>query len=313
MKGMNTNLLITICIILSSCSFGLDPSVEDSGTPFGEIVTFGNQSMHVRVIGEGKPTILFFSDIDIYGAFINWNVIQDKVGSITKTICFDRYGYFWSDEGKLPRTGERISSEVEALLNAQGDVGPYIIVCHAMGGIYGRIFAGRNIEKVNGIVLLDPLHPDALERMKEVGVEKIIPNKSMRPLIWLLLKLGIKKESLQQYGISNDLYRVAIMYYKKNSLTWFDETVASVRSMQQAEGYNDFGDIPLHILTSKNTKEINSNKEYLWIELQRELLELSSNSKQTILEGTGHYIHMEKPKIVVEAIDEMVENYRKSE
>jgi len=308
----NKKWMIFLLMITIGCSyFGFEPNEEKSYEPFGEIVQVNNQAIHIRVRGKGNPTVLFFSDIDMYGTFINWKEIQDEISKRTKTVCFDRCGYFWSDEGKLPRTGERISSEIEALLNTQGDAGPYLIVGHAMGGIYGRIFAGRNIGKVAGMVLLDPLNPQALERMKEVGVKKTIPSASMRPLIWLLLKLGIKNESLEQYGIPTDLYQVALAYYKKNSLTWFDETAASVRSLRQAELYNDFGNIPLHILTSKNAEQITSDREKLWIELQWELSGLSRNSKQTILEGVGHYIHLERPEIVTESIFEMIENYRR--
>jgi pimeloyl-ACP methyl ester carboxylesterase len=308
---MNKKWLIPLFMMVTSCScFDFEPNDKDSPAPFGQIVIVNNQAMHIRIRGKGNPTVLFFSDIDMYGTFINWQVIQDEIGKQTKTVCFDRCGYFWSDEGELPRTGERIASEVEALLAAEGDSGPYLIVGHGMGGIYGRIFAGRNIDKVIGMIFLDPLHPHALERIKEVGVKKTIPSESMRPLIWLLLKLGIKKASIQQYGISDDLYRVALAYYKKNSLTWFDETAESVRSMQQAEGYNNFGDIPLHILTSNKAKEENRDKEELWIELQRELLDLSRNSKQSVLEGVGHYIHLERPELVSESIFKMIVNYR---
>lgn len=303
-------MIFLLMIAIGCNSFGFEPDDKRSYEPFGEIIRVNNKAIHIRVQGKGNPTVLFFSDIDMYGTFINWKEIQDEISKRTKTVCIDRCGYFWSDEGKRPKTGERISSEAEALLHTQGDAGPYLIVGHGMGGIYGRIFAGRNIDKVIGMVLLDPLNPQAFDRMKEVGVKKIIPSASIRPLIWFLLKLGIKNESLEQYDIPTDLFRVATVYYKKNSLTWFDETAASVRSLHQAEIYNDFGNIPLHILTSKNTEKITSEREKLWVELQWELLELSRNSKQTILEGVGHYIHLERPELVIESIFEMIENYR---
>ncbi|WP_020613300.1 alpha/beta fold hydrolase [Sediminispirochaeta bajacaliforniensis] len=312
MIRMNRKWLLPLFMIVISCScFGSEPNNMERYEHFGDIVLVNNKAMHIRIRGKGSPTVIFFSDIDMYGTFINWKEIQDEIGKQTKTVCFDRLGYFWSDEGELPRTGERIALEVEALLAAQGDTGPYLIVGHGMGGIYGRIFAGMNIEKIVGMVFLDPLHPQAFERMKEVGVKKTIPNERIRPLIWLLLKLGIKKESLKQYGIPNDLYRVALTCYKKNSLTWFDETAASVRSLQQAEDYNDFGNIPLHILTSKKAGKIISDREKLWVKLQSELLGLSRNSKQSILEGVGHYIHLERPEIVIESIFEMIENSRR--
>ena len=307
MKKEISFILLLPCLFLISCNFRLEPSEEDSYIPFGEIIKVGNRSIHVRMIGEGEPTILFFSDIDMYGSFTNWDIIQRTVGSTTKAISYDRYGYFWSEEGELPRTGEQISSEVEELLEVLHEDGPYIIVCHGMGGIYGRIFAGRNVDKICGMVLLDPLNPDSLERMEKVGVKKKIPDKNLRPLIKLMLTLGIKKETLQQYGIPDDFFNIAQAYYKKNSLAWFDETAVAVESMNQAKNYNNFGDIPVHILTSNKAPEASSNYlDDLWIELQKELLDLSTTTKQTILDGVGHYIHLDSPEIVLKAIDEMI-------
>jgi pimeloyl-ACP methyl ester carboxylesterase len=60
----------------------------------------------------------------------------------------------------MPRTSERIATELHDALHALGIVGPYVLVGHAFGATNMRTFADLYTEEVRGIVLLDP-DPDA--------------------------------------------------------------------------------------------------------------------------------------------------------
>jgi pimeloyl-ACP methyl ester carboxylesterase len=45
----------------------------------------------------------------------------------------------------------------------------------------------------------------------------------------------------------------------------------------------------------------------VWDELQVELAALSSNGKQVIAEESGHYIQLDQPELVIDAIRDVVE------
>ena len=47
-----------------------------------------------------------------------------------------------------------------------------------------------------------------------------------------------------------------------------------------------------------------------YAELQSKLLSLSSNSKQVVVENSGHYMMVDRPDVVTEAIREVVEATR---
>ena len=47
-----------------------------------------------------------------------------------------------------------------------------------------------------------------------------------------------------------------------------------------------------------------------WAELQRDLASLSSRSKHILVEDSGHYINIERPHLVVDAIRAIVSNHR---
>ena len=44
-----------------------------------------------------------------------------------------------------------------------------------------------------------------------------------------------------------------------------------------------------------------------WLVLQDELASLSTNSTHLIAEGSGHAIHLDRPDLVVDAIDQLLE------
>ena len=50
----------------------------------------------------------------------------------------------------------------------------------------------------------------------------------------------------------------------------------------------------------------------LWLELQRELTALSTNSTYVIAEGAGHYVHYDRPQLVIDNIMEMLQILQRS-
>ncbi|EFX02544.1 mitochondrial integral membrane protein [Grosmannia clavigera kw1407] len=52
----------------------------------------------------------------------------------------------------------------EALANA-GEVGPWVLVSAGVGSIYSRVFSSRHGAEIEGMLLIDPLHEDLLDRL----------------------------------------------------------------------------------------------------------------------------------------------------
>ena len=89
--------------------------------------------------------------------------------------------------------------------------------------------------------------------------------------------------------------------------TIVDDSQGMPSSGRQAAAVTTFGDIPLIVLTA------GLNTTYAdWRTWQTELLQLSSNSQQLIVENSGHNIELEQPDVVVAAIVKMVEMARQS-
>jgi hypothetical protein len=91
---------------------------------------------------------------------------------------------------------------------------------------------------------------------------------------------------------------------------------------EQIRAVKSIGDLPLVVISrSPNNpvlaeampalpEEINARLLQMWQDLQDELMYLSSNSTREIADHSGHDIHKEEPRLIVDAILKLVNEYR---
>ncbi len=277
--------------------------------PPGQMIDLGTHEIHLNCVGTGSPTVVFEADLDQYGS-LSWISVQGEIGKLTRACSYDRAGILWSEAGPRPRDGETIASELVTLLDAAGAEGPYILVGHAFGGAYSRIFAGQNPEDVCGMVLVESSHPEMLTRFEEVGVVPEIPDKNIRPLILLLSHLGSPgRYKGNVYNLQTEIYDPVQAFLPESSMTWFDEKAAAPDTLAQAGQVEYLGDLPLIVIAtsrpSPSLGDLGQKLDDLWLELQQELLLLSENSEIRIYED-GHYPQLQSPELVIEAIQDVL-------
>lgn len=95
-----------------------------------------------------------------------------------------------------------------------------------------------------------------------------------------------------------------------------EQNMAEVRAME----ITTLGDIPLVVLAQGEfvvpdalglSVEDVQQAEAVWGEMQAELAALSSKGKRVVAERSGHYIQLDQPDFVIEAIREVVEAARR--
>jgi pimeloyl-ACP methyl ester carboxylesterase len=278
--------------------------------PPGKMVSIGTHDIHLNCVGSGSPTVVFEADLDQYGS-LSWVPVQERIGELTRACSYDRAGIMWSEPGPLPRDGETIASELSAVLDAAGEEGPYILVGHAFGGAYIRIFAGQYPDDVCGMVLIESSHPEMLTRFGAYGVAPEIPDRNIRPLILFLSHLGSPgRYKGNIYNLPPEIYDPVQAFYPQSSMAWFDEKVESPDTLAQAGQYEYLGDWPLIVLATSGPPsslgDLGHKLNDLWLELQRELLLLSENSEFRSYE-IGHYPQLQRPELVIEAIQDVLE------
>lgn len=74
------------------------------------------------------------------------------------------------------------------------------------------------------------------------------------------------------------------------------------KSVDQVSTIGTLGNIPLIVITGGKTEKIYKN----WIESQKNLLSLSTNHAHIVIENSGHFIHLEQPEKVSDAIKNLI-------
>ncbi|MET0273385.1 MAG: alpha/beta hydrolase [Phenylobacterium sp.] len=129
----------------------------------GELIDVGGRSLRVVRAGPAGdgPTIIL--EHGAFGCAADWAVVQERLASKgLRSLAYDRAGLGHSDPGPRPRDGHAIVADLDALLRALGEAGPFVLVGHSMGGLMVRLFALTHPDKVVGVVLVDAMTPDVI-------------------------------------------------------------------------------------------------------------------------------------------------------
>jgi pimeloyl-ACP methyl ester carboxylesterase len=159
--------LLLLMLILLAAWYAAAAAAEAASRlhrPRGSLVDIGGRRL--RLVCEGPrgdaPTI--WLEAGAFSGAADFAAIQQSLARRGLRSCaYDRAGMGYSDPGPAPRDGEAIVGDLEKLMAASGETGRVILVGHSMAGLYMRLFAGRNGERVAGLVFLDAASPQMMQ------------------------------------------------------------------------------------------------------------------------------------------------------
>ena len=139
-------------------------SAASQTPPRGRMIDIGGRALHMVCAGPADAAPVVVLESGAFGLSADWGAVQAGLAAKGVRSCaYDRAGLGRSDPGPAPRDGLAIAADLETLLAASGEAGPYIYVGHSMAGLYARLFAGRNPDQVAGLVLIDAATPEAAD------------------------------------------------------------------------------------------------------------------------------------------------------
>jgi pimeloyl-ACP methyl ester carboxylesterase len=281
----------------------------------GEMVSVSGHEMHLYCTGKagGGPTVVM--DSGLGGGVLDWQTVQPKVAKFARVCSYDRSGIGWSESGPSPRTSRRIVEELHALLSDAGEEGPYVLVGHSFGGANVQLYASEYPERVAGMVLVD----SALDvRVLDEDLRDATANATPSPLtLKILAPLGItcllnSQVDLLPKRLAQE--RLAIQNSTRHQFAVADETVTINESIATTtDAAPSLGDRPLIVLSAGArqypgfTKEQAKRADKQANELEASRQKLSENSLLVVAKDSGHYIHFERPELVVDSIRRVVE------
>jgi pimeloyl-ACP methyl ester carboxylesterase len=276
-----------------------------SGSFAGLIDISPGRKMYLQCRGSGSPTVILESgyrnDADIWSAELEpgTSTIFSQVAKFTRVCAYDRPGTFLDAEhlGRstpvtMPRTARDLVSDLHALLQAAHLPGPYVFAAHSFGGVFARLYASTYPNEIVGMVLVDALS------------EKV--RAGLTPEQWkLYVNFGFTKPTpgLEKYKDIETL-----------------DVNASLDQMEKAGSAKPLRPMPVFVLTQGQPFDLSPwqplpadfpgalNKA--WHTAQDELATLVPNAKQKIATKSSHYIQVQEPQLVVDAIKQVVDTVR---
>jgi pimeloyl-ACP methyl ester carboxylesterase len=268
--------------------------------PPGRLIDVGGYNLHLWCQGGGSPAVIL--DSGLAGNSLLWACVLPLISWQTQACAFDRPGYAWSDPAPdgVPRTSLQIVQELRLALSGAGVPPPYILVGHSFGAINMLVFAYNFPAEVAGLILVDPSHPEMMERVPGVPSAEAMQRSygvlaslgRIGLLRWLgpllLKRLLPQGKQVLPAGVWEAL--VAFVSRPDDYRTASREVSFGPQSFKQAQGGpGSLGDLPLEVLSSERwvTGKITPMKQAA-AQLHVELAALSTRGRYLTVSDCDH-------------------------
>jgi pimeloyl-ACP methyl ester carboxylesterase len=284
------------------------------------MVDVGGYKLHIACVGQGSPTVILDAGAGDLG--LTWAQVQPPVARTTRVCTYDRAGLGWSERSPRPRTAEVMVDELHTLLGRAGVAGPYVLVGHSLGGLVVRQYAHAYPAGVAGIVLVDSAHEAQWLRFP-AAVRNNLPSvlRQLR-LVQAAVSVGIGALKPSLLPLERRLPREAAETARALKVSGHDFETGAAELENIATGQTPpvttLGNIPLIVLSHSHrdpetvppsaaiTPAVLQDYDQTSDQLQRELTALSTHGKRIVAEGSGHYIQLDRPDLVIRVIEELL-------
>ena len=278
----------------------------------GRLVDVGSHKMHLDCTGQGSPPVVL--DSGLGDSYFEWQTVQPQIAKFVEVCSYDRAGMGYSDASPRPRTARVFAEELHSLIHAAGLEPPYILVGHSMAGFTVRLYAAQYRPDVAGIVLVDSSHPDQFNRLPPAPPGTDAKWIQEAEFLELTTPIGMPR-------LLGDCGDSAALRAAECTFDDARENAAERRTFResaaQAGAAGDLGSLPLIVLSQSPNHhdlgvpaDLQAATNRAWDGLQRELARLSTRGTRVIAENSGHYIQQDRPDVVIDAVREIVAEYR---
>lgn len=293
--------------------------------PAGKLVDIGGRNIELDCRGQGSPTVVLVSGLDVGGP-LSWTAVHDSIAKTTRTCGYSRAGIMWSDPGPAV-TAKGVAEDLHAALEKGGEHPPFVMVGHSLGGPYLMTYTKYFGDQVAGVVMVDASHPDQIERFRSIvpaaADMPLAPLKIGSALSWTgLLRLQAVQGGKPMPNQSPEGIKATGAYISTSITGALKEAEALSATLAEAGTFRTLGNRPLVVLTAmlpmtpaelaqlKITEEKGKEFRNIWKSMHDEEASWSTRSQHIIVPDASHYIQFFRPDLVIGAVRSVVDSVR---
>ena len=281
--------------------------------------------LHVYSRGSGSPPVVLEAGIAASSA--SWKLVAEPLSAEARVVAYDRAGFGWSEERASPRTIPYLVEDLREMFDRAGIQEPAILIGHSYGGLLLRHFTAAHPSRVAGLVLADPLLPSEWHPIDAAQARRLGRGVSLSRRGATLARLGVVRLALDLLLSGSVL--VPKMLAKASSgrgSAVTDRIVGEVRKLPPeiwpivrahwclprsfrvmaeylarlpencAVPVDDsaLSDLPLVVISA-------ASSEPHILDGHRALASRSSLGRHITAEGSGHWVQLDRPDIIIEA------------
>jgi pimeloyl-ACP methyl ester carboxylesterase len=235
------------------------------------------RQMYLGCEGSGSPVVVL--EAGLGGDHHVWDGIVPAIAAVTRVCAYDRAGIGRSEPADGSRTALTVVDDLANLLDVADVPGPYVLAGHSFGGLTSERFAEQHPDLIAGLVLIEPSHPRDGTRWQEVL-------------------------TAEQWADVQSLWRDT------------PEPIDFVLVVQDPEPLGPIPPVPLTVITATKSLDVLCDRGLPCEALasagrdhSAEYVALSATGRR-VEAPTGHNVHLEDPKLVIDEVIRVVEAVR---
>jgi len=289
--------------------------------PQGKMVEVNGRLMQIDCRGSGSPTVVLEAGLDGLGS-LSWASVHDSLAAMTRTCARSRAGVMWSEPAPGPFDVAQSMENLRAALQAAGEAPPFLMVGHSIAGPYLMEFTHLHRADVAGLVLVDPSHPDQQKSFREATGTSMPEPPRIADIMGAIAWTGIPRLMTRPSPDADATQRAVNAYAPLSIRGVLSENSAVTSTLAAVAGLRDLGDRPLLVLTAMApfpnamlevagiTREQADRFQAAWKALHDEEASWSTRGRNELVPDATHYIHHDRPGVVIAAVKEVVDAVR---
>ena len=302
--------------------------------PPGRLVDIDSCRLHLNQQGASQPLVVL--EAGIAATSISWSLVQARLAEFSTVCSYDRAGLGWSElrrDRSVPCTLQHMLGELDALLRKAELVTPLFLVGHSFGGLLVRAFAHSHPERVAGLVLVDHISLADWGRGSRTNADRIRAGVRLSRRGAILARIGVVRVALSVLHAGGRWFPRHVAHAVARQGTGLMESLArevvklprelhsTVRAhWSRAKGFIAMAEylealpacaaagltmsvpanIPVTILSAGNATADELHERGTWAAR-------SARGRHLQVPGTGHWLQLERPDLIVATVREMIE------